>query len=217
MPLMGKSLLMNWSSVAPADRAEYYEWHVREHMPGRVRVAGFARGRRYIAARAERDFFQFYELADRAVLSSPQYLAVANNPSALTRRVNPSVRNSVRIVADVASSLGSGEGRFLATFRVSAAAGERERLGRCLMDEVLPRAIAMPEIVGAHLSRPGGQEGQKGGAGDPDWVVMLEGISREALEAASAVVLSARGAEVGAACEIFCHEFTLAKGDLAER
>jgi hypothetical protein len=60
--LAGKAVMVNWSDVAPEHRHAYYEWHCREHMVGRVALPGFIRGRRYIAARASRDFLVCYEV-----------------------------------------------------------------------------------------------------------------------------------------------------------
>ena len=84
--LLGKGMMINWADVAPEHRAAYYEWHSREHMLGRVRIDGFQRGRRYRAVNAQRDFLNFYEVDDIAVLTGPGYLAKANAPSALTQR-----------------------------------------------------------------------------------------------------------------------------------
>ncbi len=67
--LLGQGVMINWSDVAPEHRAAYYEWHSREHMVGRVAINGFQRGRRYIAVDAQRDFFNFYEVDDLAVLT----------------------------------------------------------------------------------------------------------------------------------------------------
>jgi hypothetical protein len=54
--LLGAAVMINWSDVAPEHRGACYEWHSREHMVGRVALPGFRRGRRYIAAKASRDF-----------------------------------------------------------------------------------------------------------------------------------------------------------------
>ena len=38
-----------WHDVLPEAKDEFYEWHSREHMPERVGIPGFRRGRRYLA------------------------------------------------------------------------------------------------------------------------------------------------------------------------
>ena len=82
--LAGKAVMINWSDVAPEHRPAYYEWHSREHMVGRVAIPGYQRGRRYLAVRAQRDFLVLYEVDDLAVVTGPDYLAKANQPSPLT-------------------------------------------------------------------------------------------------------------------------------------
>src|ERR1044071_717027 len=103
--LAGRAVMINWSDVAKQDRHAYYEWHSREHMVGRVAIPGFRRGRRYIAARASRDFLVCYEVANIGVLTSKAYLDKANAPSALTQRTTPFVRNSSRGLAAVRTTL----------------------------------------------------------------------------------------------------------------
>src|SRR5918911_764759 len=104
--LAGQAVMVNWSDVAPEHRHAYYEWHSREHMVGRVALPGFCRGRRYIAAQANRDFLVCYEVDNIAVLSGSAYLEKANAPSELTRKTTPFVRNSNRALAVVQLSLG---------------------------------------------------------------------------------------------------------------
>ena len=69
--LAGKAVMINWSDVAPEHRPAYYEWHSREHMVGRVAIPGYQRGRRYLAARAQRDFLVLYEVDDLSVVTGP--------------------------------------------------------------------------------------------------------------------------------------------------
>src|ERR671918_2267505 len=117
----------NWSDVAPEHRHAYYEWHSREHMVGRVSIPGFKRGRRYIAAKASRDFLVCYEVEEIGVLTSKAYLDKANAPSELTRRTTPFVRNSSRALARVKHTLGIGTGGCALTLRFDAAPGEEAR------------------------------------------------------------------------------------------
>jgi len=49
MSLAGQGVVAIWNGIAPEGRAEFFEWHNREHMPERVGIPGFRRGRRYIA------------------------------------------------------------------------------------------------------------------------------------------------------------------------
>jgi hypothetical protein len=187
--LLGKAVMINWSDVAPEHRSAYYEWHSREHMVGRVAIPGFRRGRRYIAARARRNFLVMYEVEDLSVLTGAAYLAKANAPSAFTRRTTPYVKNSVRGLARVQATSGIGTGGCALTVRFDPAGGCDEELARYLVQEALPRAAARPDITGAHLlvadpSASGIVPVERAGRPTviPNWIVLIEGVSPDALQ-----------------------------------
>lgn len=76
--LAGEAVVAIWNGIAPEGRAEFYEWHLHEHIPERVGIPGFKRGRRYIAAdpATQPEFFTLYEAeilrgASGAGLSGP--------------------------------------------------------------------------------------------------------------------------------------------------
>ena len=196
--LMGLGVMINWSDVAPQHRPQYYEWHSREHMVGRVAIAGFQRGRRYIAVSAQRDFLVLYEVDDLAVLTGADYLAKANAPSPLTQRTTPFVKNSVRGLARVKKSLGIGSGGHALTLRFDPADGTADKLERFLVDHALPRIAAIPGIVGVHLlvadksaSAIVPVERKDRPTVIPNWIVVLEGISIAALGSACDAHLAA--------------------------
>lgn len=187
--LAGQAIMINWSDVAVENRQPYYEWHSREHMVGRVAITGFQRGRRFIRARASRDFLMLYEVDDLSVLTGAEYMAKANNPSALTRSTTPLISNSVRALALVQLSLGIGVGGHMLTLRFDPADASAARLRAYLIDEALPRMSAMPEIVGVHFcvadqtsSRLVPVERRGRPTVVPNWIVLIEGVSSEALE-----------------------------------
>lgn len=194
--LAGKAVMINWSDVAPEHRPAYYEWHSREHMVGRVAIPGYQRGRRYIAARAQRDFLVLYEVDDLAVVTGADYLAKANKPSPLTLRTTPFVKNSVRGLAIVKTSLGIGTGGYALTLRFDPRDGAEDELGRHLVEDALPRAAARPDIVGAHLlvadkaaSSMVPVERQGRPTVIPNWIVVLEGVSLGAVDGACDALL----------------------------
>lgn len=188
--LLGKGMMINWADVAPEHRAAYYEWHSREHMIGRLNINGFLRGRRYRAVSAQRDFLNFYEVDDVAVLTGPDYLAKANAPSPLTQRTTPFVKNSVRGMVRVKKSLGTGTGGYALTLRFGPADGAAEKL-ETYLNGALEKLAEIPEIVGAHLlvADPAASaivpvERKGRPTIIPQWIVVLEGISIEALDSA---------------------------------
>jgi hypothetical protein len=212
--LAGKAVMVNWSDVAPEHRHAYYEWHCREHMVGRVALPGFVRGRRYIAAKASRDFLVCYEVDDIGVLTSKAYLDKANAPSELTRRTTPFVKNSSRALARVKHTLGVGTGGCALTLRFDAAPGEEAKLERHLVTQ-LAAAVSIPEITGAHLciadleaSTIVPVERQGRPTTVPRWIVIVEGVTLEALNAACDAHLAAIAAN-GCAGDIVRDTYTL--------
>ncbi len=196
--LIGKAVMINWSDVAPEHRHAYYEWHSREHMVGRVAIPGFKRGRRYIAAQASRDFLVCYEVEDIDVLTSKAYFDKANAPSELTRRTTPVVKNASRALARVRLSLGIGTGGCALTLRFDPQAGREDELERYLTSEALPGLAAIPEITGAHFIVADREasavvpEERKGRPTTvPNWIVMIEGVTLDAINGACAAPLGA--------------------------
>ncbi|MEA3157731.1 MAG: hypothetical protein QOK44_5320 [Betaproteobacteria bacterium] len=188
MMLKGQAVMVNWTDVAVEHRHAYYEWHSREHMVGRVALPGFCRGRRYIAAQASRDFLICYEVENIGVLSSKAYLDKANAPSELTQRTTPFVKNSSRALARVRASLGVGTGGCALTLRFDAEPGREDELERHVIANALPRLAEIAEIAGAHFciadmkaSTIVPVERQGRPTTIPKWIVILEGVSLQAV------------------------------------
>jgi len=198
--LAGKAVMVNWSDVAPAHRHAYYEWHSREHMVGRVAIPGFIRGRRYIAARASRDFFVWYEVANVRVLTSKAYLDKANAPSDLTRRTTPFIKNASRALAAVRHTQGMGTGGCVLTLRFDVQPGAEAQLEQHIVTDALPPIVDIAEIAGAHLcvadvaaSSVVPVERQGRPTAVPRWIVIIEGVSLKAVNSAFAEHLSELG------------------------
>ncbi len=62
-----RGLLLVWTNIPQDLDRDFNEWYNREHMPERVGIPGFLRGRRYIALDARPEFFTLYETASPAV------------------------------------------------------------------------------------------------------------------------------------------------------
>jgi hypothetical protein len=191
MALLGRGVVAIWNDVAPEGLAEFYEWHHREHMPERVGIPGFLRGRRYIAARGAPEFFTLYEATGTDVLAGPHYLERLNNPTPLTRHVIPNYfRNMVRGVCNVRLSIGAGEGGWLITLRFAAGSGREDALTHYLAD-ALSGIHGMPTILGVHLcvadaraSTIETSERKSHGAAVPAWLVMIESATPDGADAA---------------------------------
>jgi len=211
MSLLGKAAVAIWQDAPPEARAEYFEWHSREHMPERVGIPGFLRGRRYCALKGQPEFFTLYEAESLDVLTGPDYTGRLNNPTPWTRRVAPQLKNNVRSLCNVVLSLGSGAGGLVMTWRYDVAHG-REAEHRSVAEERLRALAARPGVVGAHLciadtAASSVQTAEKRArptkALTPGWVLIVEGArEREALESACAELLPPATLEQAGALEL---------------
>lgn len=143
-----------WHDFAPgADVSSYHEWHSKEHIEERVRVPGFRRGYRYarLGDEADRAIFLFYEVDDLEVLTSGAYLERLNDPTPWTRRSMTAFAHNNRTLCRVTADLGAGITGFCLTLQISREPGSSSSSDSHLADEVLPRLVETPGIVGASL------------------------------------------------------------------
>jgi hypothetical protein len=120
MGLLGNGVLAIWHTIAPEAEADYWRWHDREHIPERVGVAGFLRGRRYRSLERSLDYLDLYEVEEADTLRSAPYLARLNDPTSWTRRMVPHFRDTLRLGYRVSASLGRGQGGVLLTLRLAS-------------------------------------------------------------------------------------------------
>jgi ribosomal 30S subunit maturation factor RimM len=103
----GRGFMAIWSDVAPGDSDFYHEWLLKEHFPERVGVPGFIAARVFRRSTGqESQFFIIYETEAPEVLASPAYVARLNNPTAMTQKVMPKLKNFVRGAGRVVQSSG---------------------------------------------------------------------------------------------------------------
>ncbi len=153
MALCGEGAVCIWNDIAPESLDEFYAWHNQEHMPERVGIPGFRRGRRYLAADAETSprFFTLYETATPEVILGQDYQNRLNAPTPWTKRVTQSFRNTFRALTRVKASIGPGSGGALATLRMTLPDERRDAFERLVSDDILPGLARLPMITGAHL------------------------------------------------------------------
>ncbi|MGH7934222.1 MAG: hypothetical protein ACREQN_13820 [Candidatus Binataceae bacterium] len=94
----GSGLLAVWTDVEPEVEAEFNDWYFTEHIPERMAVPGFLRGRRYLAVEGLPKYLALYDLADENVLKSGAYLKISESPTPWTRRMVGHFRNTSRCV-----------------------------------------------------------------------------------------------------------------------
>jgi hypothetical protein len=185
--LAGEAVVAIWNGIAPEARAEFYDWHQNEHMPERVGIPGFRRGRRYIAvdAATHPEFFTLYEVDALPVLQGSDYANRLNAPTPWTRKVTAQFRDTARGLARVLESTGPGAGGVLLTLRFDADEPATAALRSAVRD-----ASGAPRITGAHLcvtddASSGVRTTETKGRTDiqppPTWFALIEATDAEAL------------------------------------
>lgn len=194
--LAGEGAIAIWNGIADEGRADFYAWHLHEHMPERVGTPGFVRGRRYraINSTTHPEFFTLYETVSFEVTRGMDYLSRLNSPTPWTRSTTSHFRNTVRSLTRVAASFGVGPGGVLLTVRFDVPeenAGEMQRKLQASLQDVAD----LPMVTGAHLLL--GDAGASGitTAESKDrrdieqparWIILVEACLVEALESAMA-------------------------------
>src|SRR4030095_13605710 len=126
MSFAGTGVVAIWHDLLPDARDDFYEWHNREHMPERVGIPGFRRGRRYVAISGQPEFFNLYEADSPETLLGQDYLNRLNAPTAWTQRAVPSFRTVARSICRVAFTNGVGSGGVMLTLRFAIDDARRE-------------------------------------------------------------------------------------------
>ena len=194
MPLSGRGVAAIWHNVAKDFQDDYNRWHVHEHMPERVAIAGFRRGRRYVAIDGDPQFFHFYETESLETLTSPAYLERLNNPTTWTRRIGPHLRDNNRSLCSVVISQGRGCGTAILAGRLTAESGLEDDMVNRLREGLFSQLRDRAGIVGAHLLKGDQQssateteEKAIRGALDAvaDWVILIDAIEAAVLDRVS--------------------------------
>jgi hypothetical protein len=220
MPLLGNGVLAIWNGIEPNAESDFVAWHVTEHIPERVALPGFLRGRRYIAADGHPKYFNFYETERTDTLFSADYVARLNAPTPWTRRVVANFRDTSRTVCSVTASLGRGEGGWL----------EAIRLGGALQSgpQLLSAIICRPAIIGAHLlqgvSATATSTAESKLRDRPDetspWILLIEAVDPEnLLELRTNILSDEKLCTSGAGSVqrgVYGLQFSLAKAELKE-
>jgi len=188
MSLAGSGAICIWHDLTPEATDEFYQWHNREHMPERVGIPGFRRGRRYIAVAGSPTYFNLYEADSTEVLGGNDYLDRLNAPTEWTRRVVPSFRRVSRSICRVVYSEGVGQGGFMLTQRFEVAAAERPGALETMRSRLLPPLAERKGIAGVHLCvadeaisriETAEKKARADATAVPGCIVLIEGTSEE--------------------------------------
>jgi hypothetical protein len=184
--LAGRGAVCIWHDLLPEAVDEFYEWHNREHMPERLGIPGFRRGRRFIAVAGAPTYFNLYEADNAEVLGGRDYLERLDSPTAWTRRVVASFRRVSRSICRVTYTEGVGEGGFVLTQRFDVDTAEAERTSDALRRNLLPPLAGRKGIAGVHLCladeaisriETAEKKARSEATAIPGWIVLIEGTS----------------------------------------
>jgi hypothetical protein len=208
MSLAGLGAVCIWHDLLPEARDDFHQWHNREHMPERVGIPGFRRGRRYVAISGTPEYFNLYEADSAEVLGGQDYLNRLNAPTEWTRQVVPSFRNVSRSICRVVYTHGVGQGAFILTQRFDVDARDRPQVVKALRQRLLPPLCDNKGIAGVHLcladeSISKVETAEKKTRADttqvPTWIILIEGNSSADVGAAGAALEKALQPLIGAA------------------
>jgi hypothetical protein len=197
MSLAGLGAVCIWHDLLPEARDDFHQWHNREHMPERVGIPGFRRGRRYVAIAGTPEYFNLYEADSAEVLGGQDYLNRLNAPTEWTRQVVPSFRNVSRSICRVVYTHGVGQGAFILTQRFDVGERDRPQVVKALRQRLLPPLCDNKGIAGVHLcladeSISKVETAEKKARADttqvPTWIILIEGNSSADVRAAGAAL-----------------------------
>jgi hypothetical protein len=204
--LLGDAAVIIWNDIADEGREEFYQWHDKEHVPERLAIPGFRRGRRFVRPRHSPEWLTMYEADDLAVLTSPAYLARLNAPTPATTSAIRHFRNTSRAVCRVVHSVGSSTGGHVLAMRLSVADGQSGAIARHVRDDAFSAAMALTGVVACHLysaddsaSHIATAESRTREIDVPAWIVLCETTTADAADKARLIVeseLRLRGAGV---------------------
>jgi hypothetical protein len=193
--LLGAAAVLIWNDVADEGRELFYRWHDKEHIPERLAIPGFRRGRRYGRPGHSPEWLTMYEADDVAVLTSSAYLARLNAPTPLTQRALPHFRNTARAVCRLVASCGSSSGGHVLAIRLDVPGGAAERLSEQVETSVFPAALATTGVIACHLyasdreaSHIDTAESRTRRFDVPDCVLLVEASTQQAAEAMRSIV-----------------------------
>ena len=220
MSLAGLGVVAIWHDLLPETRDDFYEWHNREHMPERVGIPGFRRGRRYVATRGGPEFFNLYEADSAETLAGQDYVSRLNSPTPWTARVVPSFRNVARAVCRVTFTSGVGSGGMMLTLRFAVDPAQREAVVDTLRRRVLPSLVYRKGVCGVHLCladeaasniATAERKARADTTDVPSWIVLIEGIGSPEVESAGDELASSVAATKAAQRAVYRLEYTRLK------
>ncbi len=209
MPLRGRAFNAMWSGLLKGYERELDRWHTIEHMPERVGVPGWLRGRRYMTTKADgHAMFILYEASHVGAFCSPAHLASLNNPTEWSKRVQPGLVNFIRSPCQTLISIGDGIGGALAAIRISGEIKEKIEPTQRLMSAAPAiaqlhgvTAVHVGQCVVSDISGTAEAKLRENIADNVSFVVLVEGIGVPELESVTPQLLDIASAASSGTCE----------------
>jgi hypothetical protein len=143
--MIARGAIAIWHDVIPEADAGYIDWHSREHMPERMSIPGFERGRRAVAIDADLEYLTLYETTYFDVTTSAAYRARLDNPTPGTTANVANFRGTVRSLCSILAEWECGEGSLCTTWRFDGEDADLAAHARHVV-AALPQIIRMPGV-----------------------------------------------------------------------
>ena len=193
--LLGDAAVIVWNDVVDEGRERFYQWHDKEHIPERLALPGFRRGRRFARPGHSPEWLTMYEADDLSVVTSPEYLARLNAPTEATQRTLEYFSNTSRAVCRLVHSTGSSTGGYMLALRLSLPTDRGDAMREYVSADAFPRALALTGVVACHLyaadagaSYIDTAESSTRAFDVPSWVLLCEGTMASAGDAARRII-----------------------------
>jgi hypothetical protein len=193
--LLGTGAVLVWNDVSAEGREQFYQWHDKEHIPERLALPGFRRGRRYRCEGHSPEWLTLYEADDIGVVVSPAYMARLNAPTPLTQKTLRYFLNTSRAVCSIAHSVGTSSGGHVLALRLDVSVEGVAAMRAYLEGDAFPRALAITGVLACHLygadspaSHLDTAESSTRTFDVPAWVVLVEASTAEGAQSARALV-----------------------------
>ena len=204
--LLGSGAVIVWNDVTDDGRERFYRWHDNEHIPERLALPGFRRGRRFICAGHSPEWLTIYEAVDLGALTSPEYLARLNAPTPGTTSALRHFRNTSRAVCRLQYATGTSTGGQMLALRLSVPGESSERMLRTARDDLIPRAMSLTGVLACHLfaadqaaSFVDTAESSTRAFDVPSWVLLCEASHHAAAEHARNIIDGPEMHDIGVA------------------
>jgi hypothetical protein len=176
------AMLVIWNGITAEGEAEYYRWHDGEHIPERLSVPGYRRGRRLVHVARPRDYLTLYETAGVDVFASAAYQAQLARPTAWSQTIAREFRDMVRRVFRVVAATGRGQGGVVLATRFALEPTRAPAFPDWTRQTLLPALAATPGVVAVRVlaHEPAATRGIGGQADDgepgasPPWLILVE-------------------------------------------